>query len=170
MQEAASIMTCLPNPHLALFILRGCLDVCKVNHLLRSTPLSGCEDILDDAACSLGVVVSSICRSDLQSEQWQQIRLPAAYGGLGIGCPRLTRGAARFSAIVRFLHHYDHVGIPSHWVGPPPDAVTVVSELSRQVSGTVPIYQGILFGEGWSAALADAKWEAQRENSRLVQP
>ena len=69
---------------------------------------------------------------------------------------------------MRFLHRSERVGVPSNWVTPPPDSTTIAAELSRQVAGTIPTYHNVLFGEGWSAALEDPKWESQRENSRLV--
>ena len=82
----------LGDPQVELHLLRSCLGVCKLNHLLRTIP-PGCVDSellrFDD---NLRHSLSSICNASISDQSWLQATLPCSLGGLGL------RGAYRASS------------------------------------------------------------------------
>ena len=74
----------LEDPQVELLLLRSCLGIYKLNHLLR-TILPGCMDSellrFDD---NLQRSLSSICNASISDRSWLQATLPCSLGGLGL--------------------------------------------------------------------------------------
>ena len=74
----------LDDPQVEMHLLRSCLGVCRINHLLRSVPKDNILNQLyrfDDALrSSLGRVI----HSTIPDTSWQQASLPFRLGGLGV--------------------------------------------------------------------------------------
>ena len=75
----------LEDPLVELLLLRSCLGVCKLNHLLRTIPPGsvGSELLLFDD--NLRCCLSSICHASISDQAWLQATLPCSLsGGLGL--------------------------------------------------------------------------------------
>jgi hypothetical protein len=97
--KACELLQLVPSPHIQFTVLRQCLDSCKVNDLLRATPLplakGPCHNFTSLLRDTMGVVVSR----PLEETQWVQTTLPVRLGGLGIRDPEVIRvpaGGLRF--------------------------------------------------------------------------
>ena len=81
---ALSHLSDLENPQVELQLLRSCLSICKINHLLRSVrpgiANGQLSSIDDDLRQSLG----RITRSSISDFAWSQAVLPIGKGGMGI--------------------------------------------------------------------------------------
>ena len=82
--QAQNHLQDLEDPQIELHLLRSCLSICKVNHLLRSvTPGVGTNALIhfdEGLRHSLG----AITRSSISDSAWLQATLPIGKGGLGI--------------------------------------------------------------------------------------
>ncbi len=74
----------LEDPQVELHLLRSCLGVCKVNHLLRTVPRYHMETDLADFDANLRSSLSKISRTTISDDAWRQASLPFRLGGLGL--------------------------------------------------------------------------------------
>ena len=74
----------LDNPQVALHLLRSCLSLCKVNHLLRTVPapLAASQWLQFDAG--LRAALGRIVHTSVPDDAWTQATLPCRLGGLGL--------------------------------------------------------------------------------------
>lgn len=79
-----SSITELNDPQIELHLLRSCLSVCKVNHLLRTVPLSDMSDPLLIFDVNLRATLSKIIHGSVPGPSWTQATLPLRLGGLGL--------------------------------------------------------------------------------------
>ena len=87
----------LDDPQVELHLLRSCLGVCKLNHLLRTIPPGSVDSELQRFDDNLRRSLSSICNASISDQSWLQATLPSSFGGLGL------RGALHASLAARFL-------------------------------------------------------------------
>ena len=133
LEPALNIENQLDNLQLRLALLWSCIDVCKVNYLLRTADLSGCPDVVASLSTLLRDSIAVMC---------EQVMLPVAAGGLGVGCPLQTQAAARMAALLRFRSAAQTMGLPERWQRVPLDCGRVTSTLSRECAGTIPMLRG----------------------------
>ena len=74
----------LQDPQVELHLLRSCLGICKVNHLLRLVPCDRFSLQLSRFDCGLRSCLERISHSSLSDMAWSQATLPIRLGGLGI--------------------------------------------------------------------------------------
>ena len=87
-------------------LLRACADVCRVNHLLRSTSTLLIADILGHMEQLLGEAAERLVGKPLEPQHLQQIFMPIKYGGLGVRNPVDLRDAARVAAVTSYLKDF----------------------------------------------------------------
>ncbi|XP_062519145.1 uncharacterized protein LOC134194239 [Corticium candelabrum] len=74
----------LENPQVELQLLRSCLSICKINHLLRSVRPGVATSTLSIFDEGLRRSLSRITRSSISDFAWSQAVLPIGKGGMGI--------------------------------------------------------------------------------------
>ena len=74
----------LDDPQVELQLLRSCLGMCKLNHLLRTTPFGEADCQLQRFDTGLRHSLQLITRSSISDSSWIQATLPARLGGLGL--------------------------------------------------------------------------------------
>ena len=130
----------LGDPQVELHLLRSCLGVCKLNHLLRTIP-PGCVDSellrFDD---NLRHSLSSICNASISDQSWLQATLPCSLGGLGLrGAHRASSAAflgcciSSFALCSQLLSAYSGSSISISFI---PGKELAISCLSALLSGT----------------------------------
>ena len=130
----------LGDPQVELHLLRSCLGVCKLNHLLRTIP-PGCVDSellrFDD---NLRHSLSSICNASISDQSWLQATLPCSLGGLGLrGAHRASSAAflgcciSSFALCSQLLSAYSGSSISISSI---PGKELAISCLSALLSGT----------------------------------
>jgi len=82
--DAQHHLSDLDNPQVALHLLRSCLSLCKVNHLLRTVPapLAASQWSRFDAECR--AALGRIVHTSITDDAWAQATLPCRLGGLGL--------------------------------------------------------------------------------------
>ena len=139
-RKACSILSQLPDSHVQFTLLRFCLSACKVNDLLRATPLN-----MATRECSLFSrilrdtfgLISGCMVSDVQ---WRQCCLSIRCGGLGVADPSTTRIPARLASIVDWMSlGRTRIGLPD-WVNPDPaDALYCLTQASIAAGDIAPL-------------------------------
>ena len=74
----------LKDPQVELHLLRSCLSLCKVNHLLRTVPSNRAMDQFRRFDSGLRSCLETITNSSLSDAAWIQASLPIRLGGLGL--------------------------------------------------------------------------------------
>ena len=82
------------DPQVELHLLRSCLSICKVNHLLRSVPPDRAKDQLYRFDHGLRHSLETIINSSLSDTSWKLSTLPIRLGGLGLREASRTAAAA----------------------------------------------------------------------------
>ena len=72
----------MEDPQVELHLLRSCLGICKINHLLRTVP----KDVIYDQLYRYWspVYFLQIIHTSIPDHAWLQVSLPFRLGGLGI--------------------------------------------------------------------------------------
>ena len=83
-------------------LLRSTADVCRINHLLRSTDTSAVLPILQTIHDDLLPAAETMVGRSLTPEQSVQVFLPTRMAGSGFKSPLNNRTAARMSCIVSY--------------------------------------------------------------------
>jgi hypothetical protein len=74
--------------HSALFLLRNCLAIPKLNYLLRCSPSWRIPDILNTFDETVRIGLENILNVSLDENAWTQATLPVSRGGIGIRSAR----------------------------------------------------------------------------------
>ena len=74
----------LDDPQVALHLLRSCLGIGKINHILRTVPSHTISSQLARFDEHLHLTLSNITHSPISDRAWQQASLPFRLGGLGL--------------------------------------------------------------------------------------
>ena len=90
----------LDDPQVELHILRSCLSVCKVNHLLRTVPPQLLASHLTTFDNNVRTTLSGIIHGPIPDAAWSQATLPFSLGGLGLREATRTAPAAFFASCV----------------------------------------------------------------------
>ena len=88
--DAHTLLSDLNDPQIELHLLRGCLNTCKVNHLLRTVPFEDTCDPIYQFDLSLRLTLGQILHCTLTDPAWPScpyIRGAWAEGSLTFGCP-----------------------------------------------------------------------------------
>ena len=80
--EPQSHLSDLDDPQVELHLLRSCLSICKLNHLLRTTPPDRVLVQLQRFDEGLRHSLQAILRSSVSDLSWMQATLPIRMGGL----------------------------------------------------------------------------------------
>lgn len=72
------------NTHQALFILRNCLSLPKMMHLLRSSPCYRFQEKLNEFDCMIKNSAENIINVNFNENAWIQSTLPIRPGGIGL--------------------------------------------------------------------------------------
>ena len=108
-EGALNILQCLPEAHAQFCLLRQCLSACRVNDLLRSTPIDWAVPECARLQVALRHHLDGILGYPTTAVQWQQSALAVRCGGLGVADPVMLRPAARLACTVHFLQHVQSV-------------------------------------------------------------
>ena len=85
----------IDNPQVELHLLRSCLSVCKVHHLLRTVTPGLADSEFSRFDRGLRQSLEVITHSSIPDSSWLQATLPVGTGGLGLR-EALTSSAAAF--------------------------------------------------------------------------
>ena len=77
-----------PDPQVALTLLRVCLGVQKVTHLLRVMWGAHARSFAEELEAEIRLMLEEILAFGLDDSAWLQSGLPVKLGGLGIAHPR----------------------------------------------------------------------------------
>ena len=84
----------LEDPQCEFHLLRSCLNVCKVTHLLCTVPPNRATHQLHNFDIGLRQALEKIIRCSISDRTWSQATLPSRFGGLGLRCSVRTAPAA----------------------------------------------------------------------------
>ena len=98
--EVLLLLHTLKDPHTEFGLLRWCLSLPKVMHLLLSTPTIGHEETLEDFDHLILHALTDILGADMPELQTRQASLLVAMGGLGLQAATDHATAAHVSSIV----------------------------------------------------------------------
>ena len=82
--ECQQNLQSLENPQVELHLLRSCLSLCKINHLLRTVPPNKATSQLRCFDVNLRKSLEGIANCSLSENSWKQATLPIRLGGLGL--------------------------------------------------------------------------------------
>ena len=112
-------LTDLENPQVALHLLRSCVSICKINHLLRTVPLEFASEQWTHFDNGLRLSLGRITHTSVPDQAWVQATLPCRMGGLGLRESRATQkaaflGSCNFSRPLchRLLEELQEIGTP----------------------------------------------------------
>ena len=77
-------LTDFEDPQVELHLLRSCMSLCKVNHLLRTVPSDKAKLQLERFDNSFRFCLEVISHSSLSDISWKQATLPIRVSGLGL--------------------------------------------------------------------------------------
>ena len=121
-QRLCNALLNLPEPHVKFTLLRTCLDACKVNDLLRATPLIQAQAENERLSRVIRDAFEAIVGFPVTEDQWTQITLPTRYGGLGVSDPVHQRLQARIGMGIDFITRVQRLLLlPEEVIGLPPD-------------------------------------------------
>ena len=84
----------LKDPQIELHLLRSCMGVCKINHLLRTVPSNRVEKQLVRFDYNIRSCLETISLSSISDVSWAQATLPIRLGGLGLRSAERSSTAA----------------------------------------------------------------------------
>ena len=84
----------LDDPQIEMHLLRSCLSLCKLNHLLRTTPPAVAQIQLERFDSGQRQCLQMILGSSISDQSWIQATLPMRMGGLGLREATRTAPAA----------------------------------------------------------------------------
>ena len=96
--DAQSHLSELNDPQVELHLLRSCLSLCKLNHLLRTTPPNKVMHQLHRYDEGLRHSLQTILGCSVSDLSWKQATLPIRLGGFGLGEASRTAPAAFLSS------------------------------------------------------------------------
>ena len=92
--DAQSHLSDLDDPQVEIHLLRSCMSICKLNHLLRTTPPDKVAAQLLRFDEGLRHSLQTILRSSIPDTSWLQATLPIRMGGFGLREAHRTAPAA----------------------------------------------------------------------------
>ncbi len=101
--ECQQLLSDLGNSQVELHLLRSCLSLCKINHLIRTVPSDVIESQLSRFDAGLQSSHESIIHSSIPDLSWKQATLPVRLGGLGLRESTRTAPAAFLASCTRHM-------------------------------------------------------------------
>lgn len=95
--------------HIAFFLLRNCLAIPKLMHILRCSPTWKFEKDLQRIDNYLHSILEQITNNQLDDSNWTQATLPISRGGLGIRLTSSLSLPAFLSSVCSVSHLVDNV-------------------------------------------------------------
>ena len=92
--ECQQLLSDLGNSQVELHLLRSCLSLCKINHLISTVPSDVIESQLSRFDAGLRSSLKSIIHSSIPDLFWKQATLPVRLSGLGLRESTRTAPAA----------------------------------------------------------------------------
>ena len=92
--DAQDRLLYVDNPQIALHLLRSCLSLSKINHLLRTVPSGSADSQLWRFDCGLRQALGNITQPSISDAAWLQASLPIRFGSLGLREARISSSAA----------------------------------------------------------------------------
>ena len=83
-RQSTELLPLLQDPHCEFVLLRSCLATPKVMFMLRALDTSQLGNLLDEFDGITRGALSKILGTPVSDIQWEQAKLPAAMGGLGL--------------------------------------------------------------------------------------
>ncbi len=77
-------LTASEDPQVELHLLRSCLSLCKLNHIIRTVPGFKINDVLIQFDSGLHHSLEALPSSSVSDLAWKQATLPVRLGGLGL--------------------------------------------------------------------------------------
>ena len=77
-------LSALEDPQVELHLLRSCLSLCKLNHIIRTVPGCRIDEVLLRFDRGLHHSLESLSSSSISDLPWRQATLPTRLGGLGL--------------------------------------------------------------------------------------
>ena len=77
-------LTGLEDPQVELHLLRSCLSLCKLNHIIRTVPGFKINDVLMQFDSGLHHSLEALSSSSVSDLAWKQATFPVRLGGLGL--------------------------------------------------------------------------------------
>ena len=88
-------LTALEDPQFELHLLRSCLSLCKLNHIIITVPGFKINDVLIQFDSGLHHSLEALSSSSVSDLAWKQANLPVRLGGLGL-CEASRSSSAAF--------------------------------------------------------------------------
>ena len=79
--ECQQLLSNLGNSQVELHLLRSCLSLCKINHLIRTVPSDVIGSQLSRFDAGLRSSLESVIHSSVPDLSWKQATLPVRLGG-----------------------------------------------------------------------------------------
>ena len=163
------------DQHSALFLLRNCIWIPKLQYLLRAAPFYRQSDLLKPLDDQLRTATSAITNVHFDDDCWEQASLPTRYGGLGL---RRTQDLA-LPSYTASLHHCMQLVMSMLPVRVQPSAT---EEIGRTVSVWIhsagvtdhPTGDAARSQRAWDSVLAEKSHNSllakgnQRDHARLL--
>jgi hypothetical protein len=104
----------LPELQSRFLLLKHCLDACRLQHLMRSSPFHQAQPYVQQATTLIRHAFDALVGTTCPDQQWHQACLPTRMGGFGLKSPTLIHPSARLSALLSFHRSSTRsVGVPS---------------------------------------------------------
>ena len=110
--------------HEAGSLLRSCALVCRIVHLMRTTPPRQIATFITEFDATIRMAFESLIESDMNAQTWEIAKLPPKYGGMGwktglhtFGAHYLTSIAINATSIEGIVPNWDAAGLGKQEVG-----------------------------------------------------
>ena len=125
----------LPDGQMRHCLIRHCLDACKVNHLMRTTPIAAASLQAQRLSDALKASLCDLIGCGMGAGAWEQATLPIRHGGLGIRDPVKEHGPARLAALANFHARAADAGLLIDWSRHlAPDTAFTISHVAVSLS------------------------------------
>jgi hypothetical protein len=139
-EKTCAVLKLLSSSQVQYTLLRQCLDVCRINDLIRALPATVAQEAVGRYSQTLRRTLGWIIGHDLSDQEWAQSTLPIRAGGLGIGDPLVQRLPARMATLVEFATHGgDTVGVQDDLGRGQADAPYVIHALLCLLGEVTPL-------------------------------
>jgi hypothetical protein len=129
----------------AVMLSRYCAGFCKINHLLRTVPPSAeFAEALSDFQTGMQSLWSDWVPTGLSDDQWTQMQLPTALGGVGVRNPAEHHVAAYTASLVTSMHAGNFEATEPH-----------LTELAAELSSVMPTRDEEAEAKEWLETNAD---------------
>ena len=101
LQDITQTICAMEYKHEASTLLRSCAAVCRIVHLMRTTPPRQITTFITEFDTTLRTAFESLIESDISAQIWEIAKLPPKYGGMGWRTGLHTYGAHYLTSIAK---------------------------------------------------------------------